>query len=225
MRTSAQIRERIAVPVGADQRTAGVDLIGAGLDCFNDLALEWLIGEDFQPFIDGMLVPLTEAYDRALLATLKSAARAAEVELREGVYMWFSGPSFETPAEIRAAKILGADLVGMSTVPEVLIARYFGLRCVAASLVTNFAAHHGLLIRAHGQVIVAESVPGAIIDSVHFVENAEAMYRAACLGRVMPLNAKEIADFERDFDRDRHLAKLWDYYVGRGRASGLLRSC
>jgi purine-nucleoside phosphorylase len=54
--------------------------------------------------------------------------------------MWFSGPSFETPAEIRAAKILGADLVGMSTVPEVLIARYFGLRCVAVSLVTNFAA-------------------------------------------------------------------------------------
>ena len=54
--------------------------------------------------------------------------------------MWFSGPSFETPAEIRAAKILGADLVGMSTVPEVLIARYFGLRCVACSLVTNFAA-------------------------------------------------------------------------------------
>ncbi len=57
--------------------------------------------------------------------------------------MWFSGPSFETPAEIRAAKILGADLVGMSTVPEVLIARYFGLRCAAVSLVTNFAA--GLL--------------------------------------------------------------------------------
>lgn len=85
-------------------------------------------------------VPLTQAYDGALLATLKSAARAAEVELREGVYMWFSGPSFETPAEIRAAKILGADLVGMSTVPEVLISRYFGLRVVACSLVTNFAA-------------------------------------------------------------------------------------
>ncbi len=89
---------------------------------------------------DERFVPLTQAYDRALLATLKSAARAAEVELREGVYMWFSGPSFETPAEIRAAKILGAVLVGLSTVPEVLIARYFGLRCVACSLVTNFAA-------------------------------------------------------------------------------------
>jgi ribulose-5-phosphate 4-epimerase/fuculose-1-phosphate aldolase len=92
------------------------------------------------------------------------------------------------------------------------------------ALADTLGPHHGLLIRAHGQVIVAESVPGALIDSVHFVENAEAMYRAACLGRVVPLNAKEIADFERDFDRDRHLAKLWDYYVGRGRASGLLRS-
>ena len=92
---------------------------------------------------DKRFVPLTDAYDRALLATLREAARAAAVELRDGVYMWFSGPSFETPAEIRAAKVLGADLVGMSTVPEVLIARYFGLRCVAVSLVTNFAA--GLL--------------------------------------------------------------------------------
>jgi purine-nucleoside phosphorylase len=89
---------------------------------------------------DDRFVPLTQAYDRALLAILKKAARAADIDLHEGVYMWFSGPSFETPAEIRAAKILGADLVGMSTVPEVLIARYHGLRCVAASLVTNFAA-------------------------------------------------------------------------------------
>ena len=89
---------------------------------------------------DDRFVPMTQGYDRELLAILKKAAQTAEVDLHEGVYMWFSGPSFETPAEIRAAKILGADLVGMSTVPEVLIARYFGLRCVAASLVTNFAA-------------------------------------------------------------------------------------
>jgi purine-nucleoside phosphorylase len=89
---------------------------------------------------DDRFVPMTEGYDRELLATLKKAARSADIELHEGVYMWFSGPSFEMPAEIRAAKILGADLVGMSTVPEVLIARYFGLRCVAVSLVTNFAA-------------------------------------------------------------------------------------
>ena len=85
-------------------------------------------------------VPLTKAYDEALLAQLREAGRRADVDLHEGVYMWFSGPSFETPAEIRAAKILGADLVGMSTAPEVILARRAGLRCAAVSVVTNYAA-------------------------------------------------------------------------------------
>jgi purine-nucleoside phosphorylase len=85
-------------------------------------------------------VPLTKAYDPALIAKLHEAARSADVELNEGVYMWFSGPSFETPAEIRAARILGADLVGMSTVPELIQARRAGLRCAAVSVVTNYAA-------------------------------------------------------------------------------------
>jgi purine-nucleoside phosphorylase len=85
-------------------------------------------------------VPLTKAYDPALVAALHETARGADVELNEGVYMWFSGPSFETPAEIRAARILGADLVGMSTVPEVILARRAGLRCAAVSVVTNYAA-------------------------------------------------------------------------------------
>ena len=85
-------------------------------------------------------VPLTKAYDETLLAMLREAARNTEVELNEGVYMWFSGPTFETPAEIRAARILGADLVGMSTVPEVILARRVGLRCAAVSVVTNYAA-------------------------------------------------------------------------------------
>ena len=85
-------------------------------------------------------VPLTHAYDEGMLADLRAAARSADVVLNKGVYMWFSGPSFETPAEIRAARILGADLVGMSTVPEVILARRNGLRCAAVSVVTNFAA-------------------------------------------------------------------------------------
>ncbi len=89
---------------------------------------------------DNRFVPLTRAYDPALLATLKRAAKEAGVTLQEGVYMWFNGPSFETPAEIRMAKILGGDLVGMSTVPEVILARLHGLSCVAVSLVTNFVA-------------------------------------------------------------------------------------
>jgi purine-nucleoside phosphorylase len=89
---------------------------------------------------DERFVPLTNAYDSQLRSLLRHAALEDEIELHEGVYIWFSGPSFETPAEIRAAKILGGDLVGMSTVPEVILARLHGLRCLAVSLVTNFAA-------------------------------------------------------------------------------------
>ncbi len=89
---------------------------------------------------DKRFVPLTAAYDKALCAKLHLTAQNEGVELHNGVYMWFSGPSFETPAEIRAARILGADLVGMSTVPEVILARFFGLRCAAVSVVTNYAA-------------------------------------------------------------------------------------
>jgi purine-nucleoside phosphorylase len=95
-----------------------------------------LIGLD----TDDRFVPLVNAYDAHLRQRLYLAARDADIEMHEGVYMWFSGPSFETPAEIRAAKMLGADLVGMSTVPEVILARLHGLRCVAVSVVTNFGA-------------------------------------------------------------------------------------
>jgi ribulose-5-phosphate 4-epimerase/fuculose-1-phosphate aldolase len=89
------------------------------------------------------------------------------------------------------------------------------------ALTRTLAAHQALLIRAHGQVVVAESLPALLVDSVHFVENAQAMYQAAALGRVLPLSADEIAGFLQDFKRDRHVAKLWKYYVGRGCARGL----
>lgn len=89
---------------------------------------------------DRRFVGLTEAYDGAMRDALKTAAEREGVSLYEGVYMWFSGPSFETPAEIRMARLMGADAVGMSTVPEVILARFLGLRVAAASVVTNFAA-------------------------------------------------------------------------------------
>lgn len=84
----------------------------------------------------------------------------------------------------------------------------------------SLGPHHAMLIRAHGEVVAAESVPAVFVDCVHFVENAEAAYRAAALGAVAPLTAAEIAGFLRDFDRPRHIAKLWAYYVGRGRRGG-----
>ncbi|UIJ71444.1 purine-nucleoside phosphorylase [Aurantimonas sp. HBX-1] len=95
-----------------------------------------LIGEASDARFTGM----TEAYDASLRGHMREAAAAAGLTLSGGVYMWFSGPSFETPAEIRMARILGADAVGMSTVPETILARFLGLRVVAASVLTNYGA-------------------------------------------------------------------------------------
>ncbi len=89
---------------------------------------------------DARFVSLTDAYDPDLRMRMIAAAREENVPLGQGVYVWFSGPSFETPVEIRMAKILGGDIVGMSTVPEVILARRFGLRLVALSMLTNLAA-------------------------------------------------------------------------------------
>jgi purine-nucleoside phosphorylase len=89
---------------------------------------------------EGRFVSLTDAYDRSLREAIQRAARKVGIEVPEGVYAWLSGPSFETPAEIRMVRALGADLVGMSTVPEVILARYFGLPVAALSVVTNLAA-------------------------------------------------------------------------------------
>jgi L-ribulose-5-phosphate 4-epimerase len=90
------------------------------------------------------------------------------------------------------------------------------------ALAQTLGPHHAVQIRAHGQVVAAESVPGALIDSVHFVENAVAFHQAATLGKVVPLTEAEMRGFLQDFRRDRHIAKLWAYYVGIGRAKGLL---
>jgi purine-nucleoside phosphorylase len=85
-------------------------------------------------------VDLTAAYDPHLRERFAKSAGESGRKSQEGTLMWFPGPSFETPAEIHIARTLGADLVGMSTVPEVLIARQIGLRVLALATVTNFAA-------------------------------------------------------------------------------------
>ena len=82
---------------------------------------------------------LEDAYDPALRKNIKAVADQLNIPTREGVYLAVLGPSFETPAEIRAFKKLGADVVGMSTVPEVITARHCGLKVLAISIVTNMA--------------------------------------------------------------------------------------
>ena len=83
---------------------------------------------------------MTDAHDPHYRASLTEAAAQEGVTMPHGIYAWYSGPSFETPAEIRALKILGSDAVGMSTVPEVILARFLGLRVAAISTITNMAA-------------------------------------------------------------------------------------
>ena len=105
-------------------------------DHINYSGLNPLIGEK----TDARFVPMTDAHNPALRAALTAAAQAQGIDLPEGVYCWYSGPSFETPAEIRMLKLLGGDAVGMSTVPEVILARFLGLKVAAISTITNMAA-------------------------------------------------------------------------------------
>jgi purine-nucleoside phosphorylase len=98
-------------------------------------------------------VDLTRAYDSGLNRLLAQAARAARVKLHRGVYLAVSGPSYETPAEIRAFARWGADAVGMSTVPEVIVARQCGLRVAALSCLTNLAAGISKQPLSHQEVL------------------------------------------------------------------------
>jgi purine-nucleoside phosphorylase len=115
---------------------------------------------------------MSAAYDPDLRTLAHEAAARVGQSLPEGVYAAWLGPAFETPAEIRMIRVLGADLVGMSTVPEVLAARHMGLRCLAISCVTNMAAgilpepidaEHVLVVGAQAQArltaLLAEILP------------------------------------------------------------------
>ena len=98
-----------------------------------------LIGQNLDSF--GPRFPdMSDIYTVRLREQLKTAAAQAQLPLREGVYMMYSGPSYETPAEIRAFRTLGADAVGMSTVPEAIIASHCGMQVLGISCITNMAA-------------------------------------------------------------------------------------
>jgi purine-nucleoside phosphorylase len=98
-------------------------------------------------------VDMTRAYDEDLSRLLLKAGKSARLRLRSGVYLAVPGPSYETPAEIRAFAALGADAVGMSTVPETIVARQCGLRVAGLSCITNLAAGRGPGLLHHSEVI------------------------------------------------------------------------
>jgi purine-nucleoside phosphorylase len=107
------------------------------------------------PAISGLprFVDLSCVYDQGLRALLRRAGRACGMTLRAGVYLALSGPTYETPAEIRAFARLGADAVGMSTVPEAIVARQCGLRVAGLSCITNLAAGRSGRPLSHAEVL------------------------------------------------------------------------
>jgi purine-nucleoside phosphorylase len=113
-------------------------------------------------------VDLRDAYDPALRAVARRVAAERGETLHEGVYAWMIGPQFETPAEIRMLRLLGAQAVGMSTVPETILARHAGLRVLALSMFTNMGCGLEDVALSHGHTLaVAQQGEAA---AVQFVE-------------------------------------------------------
>jgi purine-nucleoside phosphorylase len=116
-----------------------------------------LIGKNYNE-LGHRFTDMTQAYDRGLIDAAKAAGEKLNINLKEGVYLWLTGPNYETPAEIRMARVLGADAVGMSTVPEVIVAVHGGMKVLGISCITNMAA--GILDKPlnHEEVIETSEV-------------------------------------------------------------------
>jgi purine-nucleoside phosphorylase len=109
---------------------------------------------------------MSEVWDRELCQRLHAAARAEDVHLRDGVYLGLTGPTYETPAEVRMIRALGADAVGMSTVMEAIAASWAGLRVCGVSLVTNAGAGLSATPLSHAEVLAAAEEAGPRLTRV-----------------------------------------------------------
>lgn len=98
-----------------------------------------LVGENLNE-LGSRFVDMTWAYNKDYIEIARKSGEKLGLNLKEGIYMWFSGPTYETPAEVRLARMLGADAVGMSTVPEVIVANHQGVKVLGMSCITNMAA-------------------------------------------------------------------------------------
>ena len=121
---------------------------------------------------------LSQAYDPALRAHAQAAAQAAGIPLHQGVYAWVLGPQFETPAEIRMLRTLGAQAVGMSTVPETILARHAGLPVLGLSMITNLAAGMDSQALSHAHTLATAQATAAL--AARLVEALVAGWPGAC---------------------------------------------
>ena len=108
-------------------------------DHINFAGVNPLVGPNMDKF--GLRFPdMTEGYNKRLLQVVRASSKNIGIDIKEGVYLYVTGPSYETPAEIKMFRILGADAVGMSTVPETIIARHSGINVLGISCVANLAS-------------------------------------------------------------------------------------
>jgi len=122
-------------------------------------------------------VDMTQVYDTKLNALLFRAGKMSKAKLQRGIYLAVSGPSYETPAEIRAFARLGADAVGMSTVPEAMVAQQCGLNVAAVSCITNLAAGRGKTRLSHAEVL--ETASRVKLLAVELLKNFLKLYRGS----------------------------------------------
>jgi purine-nucleoside phosphorylase len=124
-----------------------------------------LIGPNLDEF--GPRFPdMSQAYDRQLCALARKVAKENKIILREGVYAGLSGPSFESPADLRFLRIAGADAVGMSTVSEVIVARHGGTRVLGFSGISNKANLDGNTVTLHEEVLAAGQLIVPKLDTI-----------------------------------------------------------
>ncbi|MBO0334207.1 purine-nucleoside phosphorylase [Sneathiella sp. CAU 1612] len=137
-------------------------------DHINFTGLNPLVGPNDDEF-GPRFFSMENAYDPTLRKHLSAVAKELGITLHEGVYLHYLGPNFETPAEIQAFKTLGPDAVGMSTTPEVLVARHCGLRVAAISNITNLAAGMSKTQLSHEQTLECAKIAAADLESLVIV--------------------------------------------------------
>jgi purine-nucleoside phosphorylase len=143
--------------INPDYVPGDVMLITDHLNLAGMAGLNPLIGPNLESF--GPRFPdMSQAYDRALCEIARKVARENKMILHEGVYVGLSGPSFESPADLRFLRTAGADAVGMSTVPEVIVARHGGTRVLGFSGISNKANLDGNTLTSHEEVLAAGSL-------------------------------------------------------------------
>lgn len=121
-------------------------------DHINNMGANPLVGANDEEF--GTRFPdMTEVYDKNYIKVVDAAARKLQIDIKHGVYIASSGPSYETPAEIKAARFMGADAAGMSTVPEAIVANYCGIKVVGLSCISNYASGVSSKRLSHEEVI------------------------------------------------------------------------